>query len=124
MTDPLVRNRPVLDEEAEYARFRLLVVRGMIAVIAIFSLVFFADLLRVLWTQEPWVMTILQTHFAGIVSVPLAAIGALCVVLILRSTEGPIEFEGLGFKFSGASGPVVLWALCFMVIISGIHLLW
>ena len=69
-------------------------------------------------------MTILQTHFAGIVSVPLAAIGALCVVLILRSTEGPIEFEGLGFKFAGAAGPVVLWALCFIVIVSGIRILW
>jgi hypothetical protein len=124
MVDPVAGLAGALDEDAAYARFRLFVVRGMIAAIAVFSAIFFAYLSRALWVEAPWVMGILQAHFAGIVSVPLAAIGALCVVLILRSTEGPIEFEGLGFKFSGAAGPVVLWALCFIVIVSGIRVLW
>jgi hypothetical protein len=44
--------------------------------------------------------------------------------VVLRSTEGPMEFEGLGFKFKGAAGPVVLWAMCFIVIVLGIRVLW
>jgi len=48
---------------------------------------------------------------------------SLLIVLTLRFTVGPIEFEGLGFKFRGASGPVVLWVLCFLAIVAGLMLL-
>jgi hypothetical protein len=45
---------------------------------------------------------------------------ATFVVLFLRYSAGPIEFEGLSFRFKGASGPVVLWALVFIVIVIGL----
>jgi hypothetical protein len=106
------------------ARFRFFTVRLLIASIGLFAPVFFLYLVYCIWTEKAWTLTILQEHFAGIVSVPLACIGALCVVLVLRSTEGPMEFEGLGFKFKGAAGPVVLWAMCFIVIVLGIRVLW
>lgn len=111
-------------EEAAYAKFRVVIVRVLIACIAVFSLIFFAYLVYCVWSEKAWTLAILQQHFAGIVSVPLASIGALCVVLVLRSTEGPMEFQGLGFKFKGAAGPIVLWAMCFIVIVIGIRVLW
>ena len=40
------------------------------------------------------------------------------------SATGPIEMEALGFKFRGASGPVVLRIFCFLVIVFGVYLLW
>jgi hypothetical protein len=49
-----------------------------------------------------------------------AAGAALFVVLVLRAAAGPIEFEVLGLKFRGASGPVVLWIPCFLAIVVGI----
>jgi hypothetical protein len=63
-------------------------------------------------------------HFAATVGLPSAAIAALCLVLFLESASGPIEFEGLGFKFKGASGPIVLWVFCFLAITAAIRLLW
>jgi hypothetical protein len=44
--------------------------------------------------------------------------------MFLEQTSGPIEFEGLGFKFKGASGPVVLWVFCFLAIAGAIKLVW
>jgi hypothetical protein len=57
--------------------------------------------------------------------VPLAALVALCIVIVLENTSGHIEMEGpLGFKFKGASGPVILWICCFLAIVGAIKLTW
>jgi hypothetical protein len=63
-------------------------------------------------------------HFAAVIGLPFAAISSLCLVLLLRYSAGPIEFEGLGFKFKGASGPIIMWVLCFLAMVSAIKLLW
>ena len=63
-------------------------------------------------------------HFAAIVGLPGAAVAALFIVLMLEQTHGIIEFEGLGFKFHGASGPVVLWVFCYLAIVASLKLLW
>jgi hypothetical protein len=49
----------------------------------------------------------LREHFADLVGIPMSALIAMCVVILLRFSAGPIEFEGLSFKFRGASGQVV-----------------
>ncbi len=67
---------------------------------------------------------ILRQHFAAVVGLPAAGILALWIVTILRSQSGPIEFEAAGLRFRGASGPVVLWVLCFLAIAVAIRLLW
>ena len=67
---------------------------------------------------------IVRKHFAATVGLPLGAIGAFCIVYIFEYSTGVIEFEGLGFKFKGASGPIILWLLCFLGIVMGIKLLW
>ena len=71
-----------------------------------------------------WVTMIMQQHWPAVVGLPMSAIAAFCIVSLLRVTNGPIEFEGLGFKFHGASGPVVLWVLCFLVLVAALSLLW
>ena len=71
-----------------------------------------------------WFLDIMKQHMAAAIGLPLASIVSLCVVIILEISSGPIEFEGLGFKFRGASGPVVLWVFCFLTITASIKILW
>jgi len=37
-------------------------------------------------------------------------------VLALRIVDGAIDVEASGLKFKGASGPVILWLPCFLLI--------
>ena len=73
---------------------------------------------------NPMVFQVALSHFAATVGLPSAALASLCIVIFLESTTGPIEFEGFGFKFKGASGPIILWVICFLAIASAIKLLW
>src|SRR5438552_10174542 len=66
----------------------------------------------------------LLKHTAASVGLPLAALAALCLVVLLEIYSGDIEFEGFGFKFKGASGPVILWVLCFLSMVAAIRALW
>jgi hypothetical protein len=75
-------------------------------------------------TPTAWVIEIIRVHFAAIVGLPAAAIAALFIVLILEHIAGTVEFEGFGFKFRGAAGPVILWLFCFLAIASSIRLVW
>ena len=67
---------------------------------------------------------IMYEHAAVSVGVPLSAITALVLVFTLEHYAGQIEFEALGFKFKGASGPAIIWVICFLTLISGIKVLW
>lgn len=60
----------------------------------------------------------------AVLGIPSCGMIALFIVLILRTTQGPIEFEGFGFKFRGASGPIIMWILCFLSSVSATKLLW
>ena len=59
-------------------------------------------------------LEIARKNFAAIVGLPVAAVFAVFLVVVLQQTSGPVKFEGLGFKFEGTSGQVVLWMLCFL----------
>lgn len=67
---------------------------------------------------------IMYEHLAAAVGVPGSIIVAFVIVSILENVSGPIKFEGLGFKFEGASGPIVMWVIVFLSLIGGIRLLW
>jgi hypothetical protein len=70
-------------------------------------------------------ITVVYDHFAAIVALPFAGYGALALVLLLESrSDQPLEFMGLGFEFKGASGPIVLWVLCFLAITGCMKLMW
>ena len=73
---------------------------------------------------DPDMRNLLLRHYPAVIGLPSAAGAALFVVLVLRAAAGPIEFEVLGLKFRGASGPVVLWIPCFLAIVVGILTLW
>ncbi len=75
--------------------------------------------------SDSWFIQLIEKHYAATIGVPLSAITAFCIVLLLKVINlGPIEMEAFGFKFRGASGPVVLWIFCFLAVIFGVYLLW
>jgi len=75
------------------------------------------------FTSGVW-LKLLEEHFSVLVVIPFGAGCALIVVILLRATQGPIEFEGLGFKFRGASGPIVLWCIAFLALMAAVRILW
>lgn len=73
---------------------------------------------------NPVFIDLYKKNFIVIIGLPLAAIASLFIVVFLEQSQGPIEFEGLGFKFKGASGPVILWILCYLAIVVSFKTLW
>ena len=73
---------------------------------------------------SPELVEFLKDHAQVTFCLPIAAVVSLLLILVLRETTGKLEFEALGFKFRGASGPVVLWVLCYLAITLSIKLLW
>ena len=73
---------------------------------------------------DPRLYNLALEHVPATAGLPLAALASLAIVICLRTTNGPIEFEGVGFKFRGASGPIVMWVVCFLAITVAIKLLW
>src|SRR5215831_12590308 len=69
--------------------------------------------------------SVLKEHFAGILGATMSVMTALVIVVIFRVAAGPIEFDTpFGFKFKGASGPVVLWVFTYLACVSGMVALW
>lgn len=65
-----------------------------------------------------------KKNFLVIIGLPLAAVASLFLVLILEYSRGPIEFAAFGFSFKGASGPLIMWVICFLAIATAFKLLW
>jgi hypothetical protein len=63
-------------------------------------------------------------HFATVVGLPCAGIAALCLVVVLQTVAGDVEFKIGWFEFHGAAGPIVMWVLCFVAISSAIRFTW
>ena len=77
------------------------------------------------WRQQPWMISVIKAHFAAIVGLPSAALVSLILVVILEAKFDQIDMEFKGIAhFRGASGPIILWALCFVVIAIAIKMLW
>jgi hypothetical protein len=56
-------------------------------------------------------VTIREAHYQAIIGLPAAAAVSFIIVIFLLQTEGPIEFEGLGFKLKGAAGQATMWVI-------------
>jgi hypothetical protein len=78
------------------------------------------------WRGDSWVVGIFRDHFAVIIGLPLAAMLSFILVVLFEARFDSIEMEAFhGFiKFRGASGPIVLWVLCFLSMAASIRLLW
>jgi hypothetical protein len=88
----------------------------MVVLVSIYCI---GSLLEISWIEikdEPLAVAIAYVTFSSSL--------ALMLVLLLNYTLGPIEFNGLGFSFKGASGPVVLWVLCFLATIAGLSIIY
>ncbi len=72
---------------------------------------------------QPW-QKIAEEHFLATVCLTGFAIVSFAVVIFLRHTEGPVQFEVWGLKFKGAAGQVVIWAFCVIVLSLCAKLLW
>ena len=71
-----------------------------------------------------WLVDQFNQHFAATIGIPLSALVAFCVVILLRVTTGPIELESKFIEFRGASGPIIFWILCFIATFIGVKVLW
>ena len=64
-------------------------------------------------------------HFPQLLACRWPGVAALFIVMVCKIFTGDkLSFSALGFKFEGASGPVVLWVLCFLAITLAIFTLW
>ena len=57
-----------------------------------------------------------QQHYATVVGLPCSGLGALFIVLLLRNVAGAIQFKVFGLELKGASGPIIMWILCFLAL--------
>ncbi|MBB5213321.1 hypothetical protein [Microbulbifer hydrolyticus] len=86
---------------------------------AVFVLIFIGSSLTDVRFNE-----ILYEHLAAAIGVPLSALTALALVMALENVAGNIELETFGLKFKGASGPIIMWVICFLALVAGIKALW
>ena len=75
------------------------------------------------WDNENF-RRLLLDQFRVIVLIPVSALFSFVLISLFQTLSGNIEFDLLGLKFSGASGPVIMWVLSFSAIIWSIDKLW
>jgi hypothetical protein len=66
----------------------------------------------------------IKDHFLATAEFTALVATAFGIVTFLRQSDGPIEFEALGMKFKGASGQVIMWGFCVIVLSLCAKLLW
>ena len=58
------------------------------------------------------------------VGLSFAGFLAYFIVGTLENVRGNIELEAFGIKFKGASGPIIMWVLVYMVLVLSIKMVW
>ena len=91
---------------------------GMLGLAALFLAVLYSGHLESRWTP------IFERQFLAIVGIPVSGLSAVTIVQFFRGFHGPIEFNVGPVKFTGATGPVVLWLFCFVAFIWAMRYLW
>jgi TRAP-type C4-dicarboxylate transport system permease small subunit len=74
-----------------------------------------------------WLRTWFASHPGQNLGIPCSAISAYAIVAALSKaspdTADRLEFKAFGLVFSGPSGPITLWLMCFLAFIVSIKLL-
>ena len=65
----------------------------------------------------------IHPSFLPIIGAVFAAILSFTLVIVLRIYTGPIDFEAGSVKMKGATGPIILWCVCFLTVAYGLFLL-
>lgn len=87
------------------------------------SIVFTLPVAVASWKQEPWARDLVTDHFPAIIGLPAAALASFLIIAAFEARFDKIKMKvGQLVEFSGASGPIVLWVLCFCAMASGIKL--
>ena len=74
---------------------------------------------------DSWFLDMIKENPAGTIGVAICAISSFSVVVVLDIfSRDSISFKFFNFEFKGASGPVVLWIMCFLAFVAGTGLLW
>src|SRR5690349_21429421 len=69
------------------------------------------------YSNSSWLLTIFQQHYVVIFGLPSAALLSFMLVVVFEARFDNIEMEIANIvKFRGASGPIILWVLCFLSI--------
>lgn len=89
-------------------------------------LTYFGALLALLVTQwnNEAIREIVTRQIRVFVLFPAGGLFALLIVALFQQASGPIKIKAPGVEFEGASGPIIFWILCLLVIIYGISQLW
>jgi hypothetical protein len=138
MTDPSLLSDqeppgPVMPPKGQQLRLvtdiqliaRRIIVWSAIFAAGVFSAIGVLPILRADWQSQPWIIRILQQHYAASVGLPAAAVLAFLIVVTFEARFDAIEMEFFRIvKFKGASGPIILWAFCFLTMACCIRLLW
>jgi hypothetical protein len=73
--------------------------------------------------RDIWQSFVLN-NFELVMGTPMAAALAFCIVMIFYgSFEGPLKMKIGVLEIEGPAGPILLWAVCFMIVVWGINFL-
>ena len=61
---------------------------------------------------------VVKDHYFAVIGIAFATITSVFLVIVFNEAIGPIEIEAFGLKFRGAAGPLILWILCFLALVT------
>jgi hypothetical protein len=120
-----LEQRPASDEpvaDGIGSRRRILISICGVAFAGVGSIAFgwIADLT---FGRDIWQSFVLN-NFELVMGMPMAAALAFCIVMIFYgSFEGPLKMKIGVLEIEGPAGPILLWAVCFMVVVWSINIL-
>lgn len=109
--------------ETSKAEWSVRVIYGVLAAVALTAAVILAHR-TLLALPAPYLATIIEQHGPVLIGIPMAIAVAFFLVAAVRAVEGPIRFEILGLKSSGAGAVVIVWIATFVAITMAIRALW
>jgi hypothetical protein len=78
----------------------------------------------VIYGVRLWFNSVPNPVFTPIIAASFCAVLSFAIVLFLETVSGPIQLKiREGTEFAGASGPIIMWCLCFIVIAFGLYML-
>jgi hypothetical protein len=125
LVEPALEKRSASDDlpvDSVASRRRILISIFGVAFAAVGSVVFgwIADLT---FGRDVWQAFVLG-NFELVIGTPMAAALAFCIVMIYYgSFAGPLKMKIGLLEIEGPAGPILLWAVCFAVVVWGINLL-
>jgi hypothetical protein len=120
LQQPSPNDQPAQDGVA--SRRRILIAIFGVAFAAVGS-VAFGWIADATFGSETWQAFVLA-NFELVLGTPMAAALAFCIVMIFYgSFEGPLKMRIGVLEIEGPAGPILLWVVCFIAVVWGIHIL-